>query len=441
MNTLIQLIRQTGLMALFAFFVPCGLMAQQSATGVEPPSFPGGDDALRQYLADHLQYPGGAMEKGIEGEVVVGFSVEKNGTLKAIALEQAVEPSLDAEALRLVQAMPRWNPALKKGKKTKGKVSLPIAFRLSADNRYMVFEDIPFALRYDQFDQQLARAGFSVKGDFHQHDDGQTEMRLFEGTLQQARWNLYYAVGDRSQRVYFVGGRTADSFSASDAQRVFNRMKDYLVGKYGRGYYTNETTFVDYKITNSLGEAQLSIMRADDDNGYAVHLKLTDAKAYSLAYSEAVVAENFTAAPRRIEGGKAEVDIHTGFVLLGDKLLGAASMDEARQLLENAEYAVGNATATTLEAEFSLEGYKSTVAMQRKGTLTTVTITASPEQAKAVADDIEFGILYKQSATRKGQRIYTRDINTLTRTTSAVSGEERLVFKRLTPKQRPRRRR
>lgn len=430
-------------MALFAFLFliafPVALSAQQSAD-LQPPSFPGGEEALQQYLADHLQYPGGAMESGVEGEVVVTFDVDKSGNLKGFAVAQSVEPSLDAEALRLVQGMPKWNPALKKGKKTKGKVSLPIPFHLSSNNRFMVFEGVPFGSHYDVFDQQLANKHFDVKGNFIQHDDGQTEMRLFNGTIQQTAWSLYYAVSDRSHHVYYVGGRTVESFSAAEAQQLFDRMKAYLVSKYGKGYYTNETSFVDYKVTNALGEAQLSIMRADDDNGYAVHLKLTDAKTYNEAYAEAVTPNNFNAPPCAIVDGKAAVSIHTGFVLLGDKLLTAPSLSEARQHLETAEYVVDNATPTTLTAHFDLDGYRSAVTMTRKDVLTTVTITASPEVGKAVGDDIEFGILYKQTATKKGQRIYTRDVNTLTRTTTNANAET-LVFKRATPKQRPRRRR
>ncbi|MBR5655247.1 MAG: energy transducer TonB [Prevotella sp.] len=437
MNNIQHLFRQTGLMALFAFLFPFTLSAQQS-TDLQPPSFPGGEEALRHYLSENLQYPGGAMEKGIEGEVVVYFSVEKNGTLKNISLAQSMEPTLDAEALRLVQGMPRWIPALKKGKKTKGEVNLPISFRLSSDNRFMVFEGIPFGSRYDVFDQKLANAGFEVKGNFIQHNDGQTEMRSFDGQINRVLWKLYYAVSDRSQHVYFVGGHTADSYSPQEAQQVFNSMKDYFVKKYGRGYYTNETSFIDYKVTTPLGEVQLSIMRGDNDNGYAVHLKITDAKTYAEAYREAVVPMNFNVAPRAIVDGKAEMTIHTGFVLLGDKLLNAASIDEARQLLEDAEYTIDSATPTTLNAQFILDDYKCNLAMTRKDVTTTVTITASPEIAKVVNDDIEFGILYKQAASKKGQRLYTRGINTLTRTSSSLNAET-LVFKRVIPKQRPRR--
>ena len=439
MNNIQHLIRQTGLMALFAFLFPLMSSAQQSTFDLLPPSFPGGEEALHHYLSENLQYPGVAMEKGIEGEVVVTFNVEKNGTLKGISLAQSVEPTLDAEALRLVQNMPRWIPAQKKGKKIKGSVTLPISFSLSSDNRFMVFEGIPFGSRYDVFDQKLTDAGFEVKGNFIQHADGQTEMRSFTGMLQQVAWNLYYAVSDRSQHVYFVGGHTAESFSAADAQQVFERMKTYLVKKYGRGYYTNETSFIDYKVTNALGEAQLSIMRGDNDNGYVVHLKITDAKTYAEAYREAVVPMNFNVAPRAIVDGKAEMAIHTGFVLLGDKLLNAATIDDARKLLEDAEYVIDNATSTSLNARFVLDDYKCTVAMTSKDVATTVTITATPEIAKVVNDDIEFGILYKQATSKKGPRVYTRGINTLTRTTSGLNTET-LVFKRVTPKQRPRRR-
>ena len=386
-----------------------------------------------------MQYPGKAMESGIEGEVVVSFSVDKKGMLKDITVAQSVEPSLDAEALRLVQGMPQWNPALKKGKKTKETVSLPIPFRLTSDNRHMVFNGISLGSRYDVFDQQLARADFEVKGKLIQHDDGQTEMRSFTGTHLRNLWKLYYAVSDRSHNVYFVGGGTEMPFQPGEAQSAFNSIKDFYVRTYGQGYYTNETDFVDYKITNTLGEVQISLMPGSPGvGGYTVQLKITDAKAYAEAYREAVDPKSFNANSSLLTPSSSST-IHSGFVILGDKLLNA-SIDDARKMLEDADYKVTEATPTALNAQLAIEGYTCSVAMTVGDVATTVTMTATPEVAKAVDDDIELAILYKQASSKKGQRIYTRGVNTLTRTTSA-SGTEKLVFKHVTPKKRPRRRR
>ena len=437
MNNILHLFRQTGLLALFAFLFPLTSIAQQP--DIQPPSFPGGEEALQHYLAEHMQYPGKAMESGIEGEVVVSFSVDKKGMLKDITVAQSVEPSLDAEALRLVQGMPQWNPALKKGKKTKETVSLPIPFRLTSDNRHMVFNGISLGSRYDVFDQQLARADFEVKGKLIQHEDGQTEMRSFTGTHLRNLWKLYYAVSDRSHNVYFVGGGTEMPFQPGEAQSAFNSIKDFYVRTYGQGYYTNETDFVDYKITNTLGEVQISLMPGSPGvGGYTVQLKITDAKAYAEAYREAVDPQSFNANSSLLAPSSSST-IHSGFVILGDKLLNA-SIDGARKMLEDADYKVTEATPTALNAQLAIEGYTCTVAMTVGDVATTVTMTATPEVAKAVDDDIELAILYKQASSKKGQRIYTRGVNTLTRTTSAT-GTEKLVFKHVTPKKKPRRRR
>ena len=448
MNNILYLIRQTGLVALFAFLFPIVSVAQQS--DLQPPSFPGGDEALQAYLSQHLQYPGSAMEKGIEGEVVVTFSVEKNGLIKGISLAQSVEPSLDAEALRLVQGMPRWVPASKKGKKTKGTVSLPIPFRLTSDNRHMVFDGIPLGSRYDVFDQALERARFEVKGNLIKHDDGQTEMRSFVGIHLQNLWNLYYAVSDRSHNVYFVGGGTEVGMLSNTAQSVFNSVKNFYVRTYGQGYYTNETNFVDYKIPHPLGEVQISLMPGTPGlTGYAVLLKMTDAKAYAEASREAADPQSFFADDSPL-APSISAAIHSGFVSLGDKLL-SASIEDARKMLEGADYKVTEATPTALNAQLVIERqqgsdgtsgivYTCTASMTVSDAATTVTMTATPEVAKAVDDDIELTILYKQASSKKGQRIYTRGVNTLTRTTSAT-GTEKLVFKHVTPKKRPRKKR
>lgn len=447
MNNILHLIRQTGLMALFAFLFPFTSVAQQA--DLQPPSFPGGEAALQFYLSENLQYPGNAMEKGIEGEVVVTFNVEKNGVLKGISLAQSVEPSLDAEALRLVQSMPRWVPASKKGKKTKGTVSLSIPFRLTSDNRHMVFDCIPLGAHCDVFDQKLERAHFELKGNLIQHDDGQTEMRSFTGVHLGSLWQLYYAVSDRSHNVYFVGGGTEGALLPNDAKSVFKTVKNYYVRTYGQGYYTNETNFVNYKITNALGEVQISLMPGTPGlGGYAVLLKITDAKAYAEAYREAVDPQSFSADNSPLSPSLSS-SIHSGFVILGDKLL-SSSIEDARKILEDADYKVTEATPTTLNAQLVIDkqqgsegtsgiGYTCTASMTVSDVATTVTMTATPEVSKAVDDDIELTILYKQASSKKGQRIYTRGVNTLTRTTSAT-GTEKLVFKHVTPKKRPRRR-
>ena len=76
----------------------------------EEPSFPGGEGALRDFISKNLRYPKFAKEKGIYGPVHVSFIVEKDGSLTDFIVTRSVDPSLDKEAIRVLQSMPKWNP-------------------------------------------------------------------------------------------------------------------------------------------------------------------------------------------------------------------------------------------------------------------------------------------------------------------------------------------
>ena len=92
------------------------------------PSFPGGSEALKEYLKKNTRYPN--PDACIQGRVVVVFVVDEKGNLSDVKVARSVEPSLDAEAVRVVESMPRWNPGIEKGKAVKVRYTLPVTFRL-----------------------------------------------------------------------------------------------------------------------------------------------------------------------------------------------------------------------------------------------------------------------------------------------------------------------
>lgn len=94
------------------------------------PEFPGGMSALYQFIMDNLRYPTVALENGIQGRVVVSFVVRPDGSLHDVAVVRGVDPALDAEAVRLVEAMPRFVPGKNQGQTVSVKVTLPITFRM-----------------------------------------------------------------------------------------------------------------------------------------------------------------------------------------------------------------------------------------------------------------------------------------------------------------------
>lgn len=95
-----------------------------------PAHFPGGIDQLYEYLQNNIVYPKQAKEQGITGTVVVGFCISKEGNVVDIHIIQGVHPLLDEEAMRVVGAMPRWEPALSSGAPISNNFDIPITFTL-----------------------------------------------------------------------------------------------------------------------------------------------------------------------------------------------------------------------------------------------------------------------------------------------------------------------
>lgn len=94
------------------------------------PMYPGGDGALMGYLRDNIHYPTVAAENGVQGRVVVGFVVERDGSITDVKILRGVDPSLDREAMRVVKSMPKWTPGKQNGSAVRVKYQVPVSFRL-----------------------------------------------------------------------------------------------------------------------------------------------------------------------------------------------------------------------------------------------------------------------------------------------------------------------
>ena len=94
------------------------------------PSFPGGPQALLNYLSEHINYPEGYEETCVQGRVVITFVVEKDGSLSDITVLKSLEKAFDEEALRAVKSMPNWIPGMQDGKPVRVKYTVPVNFRL-----------------------------------------------------------------------------------------------------------------------------------------------------------------------------------------------------------------------------------------------------------------------------------------------------------------------
>ena len=94
------------------------------------PEYPGGMPAMMTFLQDNMKYPEDAEKQKVDGRVIVQFIVETDGSVSDVKVAKQVFPSLDAEAIRVVQSMPKWIPGKDKGKVVRVKFQLPIVFRL-----------------------------------------------------------------------------------------------------------------------------------------------------------------------------------------------------------------------------------------------------------------------------------------------------------------------
>lgn len=94
------------------------------------PEFPGGENALRAYLGNSIKYPVIAQENGIQGKVYVTFVVGKDGSVSNATIARGVDPSLDKEALRVVNSLPKWKPGKQRGKPVNVSYTVPINFQL-----------------------------------------------------------------------------------------------------------------------------------------------------------------------------------------------------------------------------------------------------------------------------------------------------------------------
>ena len=97
----------------------------------EMPVYPGGMPAMMDFFYKNMKYPKEAFDAKQEGRVIAQFVVEKDGSITDAHIVKSVSPALDAEALRIVNAMPNWTPGRQNGKPVRVKYTVPISFKLT----------------------------------------------------------------------------------------------------------------------------------------------------------------------------------------------------------------------------------------------------------------------------------------------------------------------
>lgn len=95
------------------------------------PEFPGGVEAMYKYLAGNLKYPEQAKKDGVQGRLYLRFVIEADGSVTNAEVVRGLREDCNSEALRVVQAMPKWSPGMQNGKPVRVHYTLPITFKLS----------------------------------------------------------------------------------------------------------------------------------------------------------------------------------------------------------------------------------------------------------------------------------------------------------------------
>lgn len=101
------------------------------------PEYPGGTNAMFDFIRKNVKYPESAKEKGIEGRVYVNFVIDKDGSISDIKVLRGLCKEIDEEAVRVVKAMPKWNPGMQDGEPVRVQYTLPFYFKISGNENTM----------------------------------------------------------------------------------------------------------------------------------------------------------------------------------------------------------------------------------------------------------------------------------------------------------------
>jgi TonB family protein len=102
------------------------------------PQFPGGLEELMTFLSENVSYPETAHKAGVQGRVIANFIVKKDGSITEAKIVKSVSPELDAEALRVINSMPKWIPGMQNDEAVRVKYTIPVTFQLQSSEKPIV---------------------------------------------------------------------------------------------------------------------------------------------------------------------------------------------------------------------------------------------------------------------------------------------------------------
>ncbi len=119
-----------------ALFLSLSVLAQADTSQVytvvqQMPQFPGGQDSMNRFLMTHIKYPAGAADSAVQGRVVVGYVVNRDGSVSDVTVKRGIHPLLDAEAVRVVQTFPPHKAGMQSGMAVRVGQVVPVTFRIT----------------------------------------------------------------------------------------------------------------------------------------------------------------------------------------------------------------------------------------------------------------------------------------------------------------------
>lgn len=105
------------------------LTKENVGAGITMPEFPGGDVGLSKYLAENVKFPENAKKDSLSKKVFVQFVINQEGDVENVKVVRGVDKAFDKEAIRVVESMPKWEPAKQFGKPIKFTHTIGVGFK------------------------------------------------------------------------------------------------------------------------------------------------------------------------------------------------------------------------------------------------------------------------------------------------------------------------
>lgn len=105
------------------------LTKENVGAGITMPEFPGGDVGLTKYLAETVKFPENAKKDSLSRKVFVQFVINQEGDVENVKVVRGVDKAFDKEAIRVVESMPKWEPAKQFGKPIKFTHTIGVGFK------------------------------------------------------------------------------------------------------------------------------------------------------------------------------------------------------------------------------------------------------------------------------------------------------------------------